>query len=422
MNQEQSRRSQADLNSQKNVNTKKVKELQNLLSELKQSPKYADIREQAKEPNYKPKKESKLEKTFSFLVGLVVADRKNFHGTAFVTEDLMKQAEQTAGLVTVSSAFNFITNFPLFAYAFGTGFWALVLTGISNQLILKYTNDSTTAVSGLKKNNLAWQKWAIAASLSINALQSIFSGIGTELLLNQSGLSQIKALELIEQQVQQIETLKNIDNPQYKDALVRCQNGEQELTKLDKDHPRWDSLYVQLYGRWNERDAEWAQVSIEKLPLCRQVDRLRQDAYQGYETAKKNMERLLVIRSTMGNDLAFLKQEMPLVYQQHFTASNEIASGTEATRIAILNLRNKMQSGDLAGLGFPLFMLLLSLITSGYACAMTIAFAAREDTQKSFSDPLKLKRDSYCKELREVQMTLQEIEKNNSTNGNHSHL
>lgn len=405
-----------------------------LLSYIEQNPKYAHLVEEAKKNSPRTRQQKrKWAKLLHKLVGLVVADPKNFHGTAFVSEDLAKQANLTAGLVTVSSAFNFVTNYPLFAYAFGTGFGALVLTALSNQLILKYTNDSTTAVSGLKKNNRAWQKQAIAASLFINAFQSLLSGVGTELLLNQSGLSQIKALERIQQQVQQIETLK-IDSPQYKDALDRCQAGERELTQLDKNHPRRDSLFVQLYGRWSERDAEWQQTPLENLPVCRQVERLRQEAYKGYETAKKNIDRLLVIRSTMGNDVAFLKQEMPLLYQQDFTPSGEIASGTEATRIAILSLWKKLQSGDLAGLGFPLFMLVLSAITSGFACTMTIAFAAREDAQKSFNDAVKLQRDFWLEQRREELLVLLEAEvvppasigniqpgseKHASTNGNH---
>lgn len=380
--------------------------VQKLLAYIEQKPEYAELVELAKNPPRTCKEINKWKQRFEQLIGLIIANPKEFHGKAIVSQDLVKQAEQTAGMVTVSSAFNFVTNFPLFGYAFGSGFWGLLLTILSNQLILKYTNDSTTAVSGLKKYNKVWQKWAIAASLSINGLQSIASGVGTELLLNQSGLSQFKAAESIQQQVAQIATLKQIDSPQYQDAVARCQAGEQELKQLDKNHPRWESLYVQLYGRWSERNSEWAEIDLEKLPLCRQVDRLRQEAYQGYETAKKNMDRLLVIRSQIGNDLAFLKQEMPLLYEQNFKPNGEIASGTEATRIAFLSLWNKLSNGDFAGLGFPLFMLVLSLITSGFACAMTIAFAGREDTQKSFNDAVKLERDLWLEQRRSELMEL----------------
>ena len=385
----------------------KQKQVDDLLYSIEQDPKYATLREQARNPPTTEKPKNFSQKLLNGLKELVIADPKAFHGTAVVSEDLEKQATLTAGTVTVSSLFNFFTNYPLLFFAFkDMGFCGVVLTSLCNILILKFTNDTTTAVSSRTKYNKTWQLWAIYASLSINILQSIASLVGTELMLNQSGLSQGKAAESIQKQIQQVETLKHFDSPKYQDALKRCQEGEQQLNQLDRTNPRWESLYVQLYGTWGDRNTNWNQLPPEKLPTCHQVVRLRTEAYQNYETAKKNMEQLLVIRLQMGNDLAFLKQEMPLLYQQHFTPAGEIASGIEATRMAILSCTNKLLSGDIAGMGFPLFMLLLSVITSGYACAMTIALAFREDTQKSFSDPVKLQRDFWL-EARRRELTAQ---------------
>jgi hypothetical protein len=383
------------------------KQVDDLIYSIEQDPKYAHLREQAKNPPTTEKPKNFWQRVFNTSKELLIADPKAFHGTAVVSEDLAKQATLTAGTVTVSSLFNFFTNYPLLFFAFkDMGFFGVVLTSLCNILILKFTNDTTTAVSSRTKYNKTWQSWAIAASLSINILQSIASLVGTELMLNQSGLSQMKAAESIQKQIQQVETLKQLDSPQYQDVLKRCQEGEHQLNQLEKTNPRWESAYVQLHGTWGERNTNWNQVPLEKLPICRQVVRLRTEAYQDYETAKKNMGQLQVIRSKMGNDLAFLKQEMPLLYQQHFTPAGEMASGIEATRMAILSCTNKLLSGDIAGMGFPLFMLLLSVITSGYACAMTIALAFREDTEKSFSDAVKLQRDFWL-EARRRELTAQ---------------
>ncbi|WP_293336844.1 hypothetical protein [Microcoleus sp. CAWBG58] len=384
-----------------------IKVIEEILVYIEQDPKYAHLREQAKNPPTTEKPKNFRQKLLNRLKELLIADPKAFHGTAVVSEDLAKQATLTAGTVTVSSLFNFFTNYPLLFFAFkDMGFFGVVLTSLCNILILKFTNDTTTAVSSRTKYNKTWQLWAIYASLSINILQSIASLVGTELMLNQSGLSQLKAAESIQKQVQQVETLKQFDSPQYQQARQRCQEGEQQLHQLDRTNPRWESLYVQLYGTWGDRSTNWNQLPLEKLPTCRQVVRLETEASQNYETAKKNIGLLLVIRSQMGNDLEFLKQKMPLVYQQHFTPAGEIASGIEATRMAILSCTNKLLSGDIAGMGFPLFMLLLSVITSGYACAMTIALAFREDTQKSFSDTVKHQRDFWL-EARRRELTAQ---------------
>lgn len=384
-----------------NTNSQKIRQVPDLISHIEQDPKYAHLREQAKHPPTTVKQKNLWQIFLKALKELLIADPKAFHGTVIVSQDLAKQATLTAGTVTVSSLFNFFTNYPLLFFAFkDMGFFGVVLTSLCNILILKFTNDTTTAVSSRTKYNKTWQLWASAASLSINILQSIASLVGTELMLNQSGLSQIKAAESIQEQIQQVETLKQLDSPQYQQTRQRCQEGEQQLNQLDRTNPRWDSLYVQLYGPWGERNTNWNQVPLEKLSICHQVVRLETEAYQNYETAKKNLEQLLVIRLQMGNDLEFLKQKMPLLYQQHFTPAGEMASGIEATRMAILSCTNKLLSGDIAGMGFPLFMLLLSVITSGYACAMTIALAFREDTQKSFSDAVKHQRDFWLEARR----------------------
>lgn len=406
-----------------NTNSQNASEVEDLLCYIQQDPKYAHLVEQAKNAPTTDQPKNLWQKLFKAAKELLIADPKAFHGTAVVSEDLGKQAKLTAGTVTVSSLFNFFTNYPLLFFAFkDMGLFGVVLTSLSNILILKFTNDTTTAVSSRTKYNKTWQSWAIAASLSINILQSIASLVGTELMLNQSGLSQMKAAESIQKEVQQLETLKQLDSRQYQEAAKGCQEGEQQLNKLERTNPRWESLYAELKGTWGERNSNWNQIPLEKLPTCRKVDRLRTEADQNYETAKKNMGQLQVIRSKMGNDLAFLKQEMPLLYQQHFTPAGEMASGIEATRMAILSCTNKLLSGDIAAMGFPLFMLLLSVITSGYACAMTIALACRQDTEKSFSDAVKLQRDFWLEARRRELMaqaeTLADIRPNSDNDSN----
>ena len=60
--------------------------------------------------------------------------------------------------------------------------------------------------------------------------------------------------------------------------------------------------------RYRERNRDWTQLDIEQLPLCRQVERLREQNYRTYETAKANLDKLLLVRYDLGNDLAFLKK------------------------------------------------------------------------------------------------------------------
>jgi ascorbate-specific PTS system EIIC-type component UlaA len=362
---------------------------------------YPDLAEQAANQKLRPK--NRWGKWLKAALGLLIANPKDFHGKALVKPDLKKHSRQTASMVSVSTLFNFFTNFPLLFYAFksiGSLGVAFLLALITNGLILRFTNDAATAVSANKAGSRLWSQVALLAMLLMNGLQSIVAGVGTELLLNQSGLSQLKAKSLIENQRNQIESLKALDNPEYKATKRRCESGAAKLDNMERDNSRWDSLYVQLYGQWHEHDRDWSQVPTDQLPICEKMKRLHEEGLREYQQAKAEWEAKLKIRSQMGNDVAFLKQEMPVLYQRHFTEDGKIASGVEAARLAIFNFTNKFQQQDWAGLGFPLFFLLLSLVTSGMAMALTVAHAYREDTQQSFHDEVAAARDAWLEKQR----------------------
>jgi hypothetical protein len=402
--------------------------VEDLISYIEQHPDYAELVEQAKNPPKHTSRQNKSAKVSQFLLELVIANPENFYGKAMVSQELIQQSKLTAALVSVSSLLNFFTNSPLLFFAFkNMGGWAYLWTVITNGLILYFTNGTATAASARKPGRESWANCAIAAMITMNALQSVVAGIGTELLLNQSGLSELKAKELVEGQVQRVELLKEIDNPQYLDAQQRCKEGEAILNNMQRNNPRWDSLFIQLYGSYAQRNQDWSPVPIEKLPICRKVDRLQTEAYANYEVAKAKLETQLTIRAELGNDVQFLEQEMDVLYNQHFTDDGHIESGVEAARVAIFSFFNKLTNGDLAGLGFPLFFLILSLITSGFACAMTIAHSHRQDTKKSFSDAVERERDRWLEKKRRELMELHRqqnesslgfmVNENHSTNG-----
>ena len=385
--------------------------VEDLILYIQESGKYAELVEKAKNPSPSQKKPKKLRNLIKQLQGLVIANPKDFRGRAVVSNNLEKDSERTACLVTISGVINVATSFPLLYYAFrDLGVLGVPVTLLVNGLLLKYTNGAATAVSARKPYGRSWSNWAIAGMISINTILSLIAAVGTELLLNPSGLTQLKAQELsaetINQKINQVESLKQLDSPQYKDALTRCEQGDKELNQMLKDHPRRQSLFVQLHGTWEQQNTNWATVPLEELPLCPKASRLGQQAHQNYETAKQELEESLALRVKMGNDLAFLQQHKPQVYQEHFTPDGELRSGIEATRLAIINFRSKLIQGDWSSLGFHLFSLLVSIITSGPACGMTIALSLRKDTRQSFSETVELQRniwlESRRQELREL--------------------
>lgn len=390
-------------------NSSETPQVSVLISWIEQQtdPVYVKMRQEAKKDIDSRRGGNWLGKPTRFILGLVIAKAGEFYGRALVSETLEGHSQLTANLVSVSSLFNFFTNYPLLFFAFkdlGGLAWMMALA--TNALIMKFTNGTATAVSARRHSNRAWSQAGIAGMLLMSTLQSVVAGVGTELLLNQSGIGLFKAEELIREQSLKVEALKKLDNPQYVEVQNLCQAGEKELNGMNRSNPRWDSLFVQLYGPWSQRNRNWSTVPLENLPTCRQADRLRQESYRAYETAKAHWEKLAIARNKLGNDVVFLKQEMPLVYQQHFTEDGNMRSGTEAARIAILSSWVKISTGDVGGWGFPLFFLLLSLITSGAACYITIAHTHRYDTQLSFNEAIATQRDRWLESRRQELVAL----------------
>ncbi|MEM9542033.1 MAG: hypothetical protein AAGA60_21370 [Cyanobacteria bacterium P01_E01_bin.42] len=387
------------------LDTASIPDIDALITYIEDNPQYSDIVEEAKNPKKTSEKENKLTKCGKNIVNLVIANPKDFYGRALVSKNLEQHSRITAGSVSVSSFFNFFMNNPLLFYAFSSfGIFSWLCALITNGLILRFTNLCATATSARKRGNRGWSNWALGGTISLNLLQSLVSGVGTELMLNQSGLSQLKAKELIEEQKARVEELKNLDRPEYEEAKALCEGGERELNSLNRGHPRWDSLYVRLYGQWGEQKKDWSRVPLEQLPVCRQSERLRTEAFKGYETAKAELEEKLLDRNRLGDDLSFLQYAFPVVHNANFKPNGSLQSGIEASRLAILLFIERFARLDvqnMAALGFPGLFLLLSLLTSGFACAMTIQHSKREDVQMSFNDAVQQQRDCLLEELRQ---------------------
>jgi hypothetical protein len=319
-----------------------------------------------------------------YVLSFVVADASEFHGKNFVTRELKEHSQLTARWVSGASLLNAITNQPLLYFAlkdFGNpGAWIFSLT--LNLIILKFTNDGGTAVAGRKINNRLWASAGVFGLVLMSFLQSFVAAIGCELMNNGSNLSQLKAEELIRFQEDKVQALQP-DLENYKKVEAKRVQLQQELKQLDRSDPRWDSVYVRLYGPYAERKRDWSQVPEENLPLDQQAQRLLTKASQQTDATRDQWKKVKAKQIELGNDILFLKQELPALYSLHFDATGELRSGVDAVRLATLNFFDKFAKGDFAGLGFPLFFLCLSMITSAGACLMTIAHAQREDTQMS---------------------------------------
>lgn len=373
-----------------------------LVELIKQDPRYYHLYELVKQGKPLPPEN----KTWvQQVVSVLIASPKDYYGTARVNKELKNQAAMTANINTVANWVDFVSNFPFYFYSFKFlgGIPAFMLGLLLDGCMLWICNLTASVTANRQKHNGSWAKMGINGMVALSIVKSLVSGVGVELLNNQSGLNQQMANQLIDERIQQVEKLKKLDDPQYLNTLKRCEDGRKELEKMERNHPRRDSLYQELFGSWDDRNRSWTDVPLEQMPLCKRLEHLEQRAYASYLAAKNTLNQQLVRRVDMGNDLAFLKQEMPEIYKKAFTDSGdvstaEIASAIEAVRLATENFFGKIIRGEFASLGFSMFFFSLSVITSTVAVLITIKYAEREDVQKSRDEKIAKARDLWLEQ------------------------
>jgi len=400
------------------------KSVQLLIEYISHSPEYERLVREAKEKvagkdSLAEEKTGSVEKVLSVSSDLLFAKPREFNGRAIVSEELDEHAKITARVVTVSNSIDFCFNLPFFFYAFG--FLGSVPSGIISLAIslgvLRFGNDTAAAVASRKSSNRFWSSAAILGLVVLNVVQSIASGIGTELFGNQKALSQLHAGSEVEKRISfeeaSIERLKVPDSAEYKKAKEICEDGDYKLAGLEQDDPEWDRIYVQLYGTWKQQEQGFSNVPTESLPACPKEDRLLAQAAQSpaYLQAKEQLAATQNQRAAIGNDVLFLKRYYSVIYEEHFDGAGDLLSGIEAVRWATLNFLEKLHNREFAALGFPLFIFSVSAITSLVACLMTTFHAFSPETQRSRSPLLTRARDEWLHHQLDDLLTMHEQER-----------
>lgn len=247
----------------------KLQELDHLLKWIKFN--HPELVEEAEQPLQQHRRRL-LAQVGEALLSLVVAMPKDFHGTAIVSRKLKRDSFYTATLVSISSGLNFLTNTSLFIYAFqNAGLFTVPLALLLNGGIMKYTNSTATVASARAKGNLTWSIVGVGGMAIMNLFQSAIAGVGIELLMNQSGLSRIKATQLIEKHDAKVESLEKPNNSQYNRYLElkqKCREGRQKLNNIQPSNPNYDRIHIQILGRHTEKPRDWSNVPLENLPIC----------------------------------------------------------------------------------------------------------------------------------------------------------
>ncbi|HAZ48770.1 MAG TPA: hypothetical protein DDW76_09620 [Cyanobacteria bacterium UBA11369] len=320
---------------------------------------------------------------------LFIGDSKQYYGDAFVTPKLQRASTVTHGVAVAANLINVLTAAPVIYFGFRSlGLFGLGLSALLSVAALRISNKTAEAAAASAKGNRGWSDTGLVSFVAMNALLTIISGIGAELLTNGSVLSHQLANQLIQKQSEKIEQIQP-DKSLYEAAEKQCAALDKALRELPQGHRDRERIYVQAYGTWAEREKDWTGVPYPQIPRCILSDINRTKANALVQKQREEWNKKLASRLESGNDLQFVQQVLPDVYTKHFAEDGEIRSGTESIALAYDSFFGRLIGGDFSNmgqLGFSLFMFLLSVVTSAGACLLMIAHVHRRDTQLSHND------------------------------------
>lgn len=345
----------------------------------------------------------------SWLKELLTVDPSKLHGKAYVTEELESHSRSVAGMVTIANLINAGTAFPLLLLTMADmGLLGLFLAAGTNLGLIKFGNQAGEVAAANKPGNQFWSETGLIGLICLNLLQSVVSGVGTQLLLDQANISKRFAEDLV--YVQTIEPLEaklkaaQFD-PDEIESKDKCDELEAELARVQPNTPKSSRLFNQAYGSYEEYQLPLEQRSYYNSPpsqwaYCPRAKYEEQQLASNLATAQQELQEFNSKIADRGS-LAYLQQQKPDIYQQHFSEEGELKSGMEATTVAVEMFWEKLANGDWASLGLSMYIFGLSVITSEIAVILVATHSKREDVQMSWSPAVARERERFLQEQRD---------------------
>jgi hypothetical protein len=325
-----------------------------------------------------------------FVKSMLWMDESTLYGRAWVDPNLVSAAKTTATTLSVANLINTLSTIPYLLYAFADlGGIGTVLSATVGLLLNQMGN--TLGEAACLHQNRKEARTGLVGFLLLNLVLTLASGPGIELLLDPSGLAERRSREIVREKVLDNSIgERNLAERQEKvrEAQEKCDTVVGEIKAAAADNPNRDFFYNQAYGLWSERNRNWGQVPLTDLPLCRKAERLEEETQIYAERIRSELEAHHEEIHRYGSDLLYLQAVRPDIYRMNFHENGVLRSGLVASRLSIQGFAEKLGSGDLSDLGFPLFFFAISLVTSGIAVAKVAFYAQREDVERSWDSEL----------------------------------
>ncbi len=343
-----------------------------------------------------------------WLKELFTVDSTKLYGKAYVTKEIQSHSRMVADMGTVANAINIATALPLLLIAMADiPFFGLFLALGTASGLLKFSNKAVEIAAAKKPGNQFWSEVGLAGVIFLNLIQSVVSGVGTQLVLDKSGIANHFADRMVyEQTIAPLEA--RVNNYQFDPNAIpskkECQALETELPKVEANTSESSRLYEQAYGRYAEaqlplKERSYYSSPPNQWPHCPRAKYEEARLTSRLSTAQQELQEAQAKVADKGG-LAYLRKEKPDIYDRYFDEVGELKSGMQATTTAVEMFWENLVTGNWASLGLSMYIFGLSVITSAIAVTLVATHSQREDIQMSWSPAVAQEKESYLKEMR----------------------
>ncbi|QPN70094.1 hypothetical protein [Synechococcus sp. CBW1108] len=358
----------------------------------------------------------KQEKPWKKVYGLVGVLPEDVRGKHAVSESLRGSSRITAVLLTLSSWIDLTSSVGLFSFVFrlapgGALLWGPFTAGI----LLLMSNKSGRAMVD-RHNNKKMANVATVVFASVAAFQTGLSGVGVFLFSGQDQVVNHKAEQVINGDLDRrrrlIEGLQNPTNPAFHADAKACEANTARLSAMGSRNPAYQQLSVETFGRWDDRRVaptnkpRWVlqQTPLDRWPICSRAAAKEGAIQAQLSTEVRELASLEKKLQNTPNKVAFLRQEQPKVFEQHFVmepnGSVAMRSATEAFGAAVVYFIWPPE-GARNNLLLSYVIMGLSILTSSAAFFSLLTQARSDKTKMSFEAACGQQRSLLLSRIRE---------------------
>jgi uncharacterized coiled-coil protein SlyX len=330
------------------------------------------------------------------LISLLIVRPDELYGKGHVSDNLKEHSPPVAVIITVANLLNAGTAFPLLfltvkGMPYGLG---LLLSTATNFGLVIFANKCGAIAAVNLHNKKVWSRIGLSGVIAINTIQSLIAGISIEVILNQDKLAQFQAKQRVEERITLLEEKKH---NRLKEMTVSIDEARSEYQKLQSklDHltpntPEYRAVFQDMQGSYKDSQLPLDQRSyygspINQYPWKPQLQALTQERDEEQEAIQQDIEAISSEMVILGA-VRYLKEKEPNIYAQEFDDEGLIRSEVEQFSVALQVFFDKLLSGQWTQLGLSLYILMLSVITSGVAVCMMAAYARHDDVAISWSE------------------------------------